>query len=79
MYSPLFSKNEIDNTSVSTYGSDRKHSDEDCEYPELQYKKPKKIFHTKQEQLNFVHSFLAKQKTEVTFIIIILVFLTECE
>ncbi len=35
-------------------------------YSELQYKKPKKKFNSKEEKMEYVRSYMAKEKTEVS-------------
>jgi len=59
-------KNNFVNYRANTNGyEDRYEQDDSDEYVELQYKKPKKMFRTKEEQLEFVRSYTAKKKTEV--------------
>ena len=62
------SSTEVDNKSVETTSTGSYESDqagEIGEYCELLYKKPKRAFKTKQERMEFVRSYMAKEKTEV--------------
>lgn len=49
----------------SEIGQYRSPTKEDLEYQELQYRKPKKQFKSKEEKLGFIQSYMNKQKTEV--------------
>ncbi len=41
-----------------------------AEYNELQYKRPRRVFRSKEERLNFVKNYQSKLKTEVLSILI---------
>ena len=56
--------NSGDTTSTNSY--ENKAKDEETEdYASLLYKKPKRNFNSKEERLEFVRSFIAKEKTEL--------------
>lgn len=57
---------KISERSVETGLSDYSENN-DVDYVELQYKRPKKVFRTKEEQQEFVRNYTAKKKTEVFF------------
>ena len=52
-------------TDGSYDGEMQSQSGEGQKYSELQYKKPRKVFNSKEERLEFVRSYMAKEKTEL--------------
>ena len=63
------SSSEGDNKSTESHSTGSYESDQAAEageYSDLLYKKPKHIFNSKQERIEFVRSYMAKEKTEVT-------------
>ena len=65
------SSSEGDNKSTESHSTGSYESDQAAEageYSDLLYKKPKHVFKSKQERIEFVRSYMAKEKTEVTLI-----------
>lgn len=62
---------ESTNPNAEKNNSDFDSMYDEKDYIEVQYKRPKKNFQSKQERKEFVESYTAKKKTEVTLFIII--------